>query len=122
MMILEELQLDAFLYEVEPRDDIWEITIECACHVDGGWERIVLQIPKAMLLDSFDNDEARQRLFEYWKKSWLTASYDKANKRWWRNYYLTKSGTPFTDSLLNGFTARVSSNQMYSSNWRGNEA
>ena len=68
MMILEELQLDAFLYEVEPRDDIWEITIECACHVDGGWERIVLQVPKAMLLDSFDNDEARQRLFEYWKK------------------------------------------------------
>lgn len=68
MMILEELQLDAFLYEVEPRDDIWEITIECACHVDGGWERIVLQVPKDMLLDSFDNDKARQRLFEYWKK------------------------------------------------------
>jgi len=67
MMILEELQLDAFLYELEPRDGVWELTIECACQIDGGWERVMLQVPKAMLLDSFDNDIARQRLFEYWK-------------------------------------------------------
>jgi len=68
MMILEELQLDAFLYELEPRDDIWELTVECACHVDGGWERIMLQVPRTMLLEGFDNDVARQRLFEYWKQ------------------------------------------------------
>ena len=66
--LLEELQLDAFLYAVEPRDDVWEITIECACQVDGGWETIMLQVPKRMLLDSFDDDMAKQRLFEYWKK------------------------------------------------------
>ncbi len=67
MKILEELQLDAFLYEVEPRDDVWELTVECACEIDGGWERIVLQVPRTMLLDSFDNDVARQRLIEYWR-------------------------------------------------------
>lgn len=67
MMILEELQLDAFLYELEPRDDVWELTVECACQINGGWERIVIQVPKAMLLGSFDNDVTRQRLFEYWR-------------------------------------------------------
>ena len=66
--ILEELQLDAFIYEVEPRDDVWELTIECACEVDGGWETITLQVPKRMLLDSFDNDKVKQQLFGYWKK------------------------------------------------------
>ena len=66
--ILEELQLDAFIYEVEPRDDVWELTIQCACDVDGGWETITLQVPKRMLLDSFDDNKAKQHLFEYWKK------------------------------------------------------
>ena len=66
--ILEELQLDAFIYEVKPRDDVWELTIECACEVDGGWETITLQVPKRMLLDSFENDKVKQQLFEYCKK------------------------------------------------------
>ena len=66
--ILEELQLDAYLYEVEPRDDTWELKIECACEVDGGWETIILQVPKRMLLDSFDDETAKQHLFEFWQK------------------------------------------------------
>ena len=68
MMILDELRIDAFLYSLEPKDDVWELTIECACQINGGWERIELQVPKAMLLDSFDDDTARQHLFDYWKK------------------------------------------------------
>ena len=66
--ILQELRLDAFIYEVEPRDDVWELTIECACEIDGGWETVMLQVPKRMLLDSFDDEKAKQDLFEYWKK------------------------------------------------------
>ena len=66
--ILKELQLDAYLFEVEPRDEIWELTIGCACEVDGGWETTKLQVPKQMLLGSFDDDLARQQLFAYWKK------------------------------------------------------
>ena len=66
--ILEELQLDAFIYEVQPRDDVWELTIECACEVDGGWETVVLQVPKRMLLDGFDDDKVKQQLTEYCKK------------------------------------------------------
>ena len=67
MRILEELQLDAFLFELKPHDDVWELTVECACQINGGWERITLQVPKKMLLYSFDNDTARQRLFEHWE-------------------------------------------------------
>ena len=67
MMILDELQLDAFLYALEPGEDVWQLTVECACQINGGWETIVLQVPKEMLLDSFDNDDARQRFFEFWK-------------------------------------------------------
>lgn len=66
--LLDELQLDAFIYEVEPRDDIWELTIECACDIDGVWETITLKVPKSLLLDSFDNENARHDLVEYWKK------------------------------------------------------
>lgn len=66
--ILAELQLDAYLFEVEPRDDTWELRIECACDVDGGWEMITLQVPKRMLLDGFDDENARQDLFAYWKR------------------------------------------------------
>ena len=66
--ILDELQLDAYLFELEPRDDIWELTIECACDVNGGWESVMIQVPTAMLLDSTYDNKARQRLFEYWKK------------------------------------------------------
>ena len=67
MIILEELQLDAFIYALEPRDDVWELTVECACQINGGWERIVLQVPKTVVLGCFDNDVARKRLFEHWK-------------------------------------------------------
>ena len=66
--ILELLQLDAYIYEVEPRDETWELKIECACEIDGGWETIRLQVPRKMLLDSFDDDKVKHDLFGFWKK------------------------------------------------------
>ena len=66
--ILEELQLDAYLFEIEPRNDNWELNIECACEIDGSWMSFTIQVPKQMLINSFDDDTVKQRLFEYWKK------------------------------------------------------
>ena len=66
--ILEELQLDAYIYEVEPHNEDWELKIECACNVDGGWETVTLKVPKQMLLDSSQDHSAKQSLFAYWKK------------------------------------------------------
>lgn len=66
--ILEELQLDAYVYEVEPHNEDWELKIECACDVDGGWEVVTLKVPKQMLLGSYEDHHAKQSLFAYWKK------------------------------------------------------
>lgn len=66
--LLEQLQLDAYIFEVEPRDDDWELTIECACETDGGWETIKIRVPKGMLLAGFDDESVKYQLFEYWKK------------------------------------------------------
>lgn len=67
--ILEELQLDAYIYEVEPHDSAdWEIKIECASDINGGWEMITLKVPKDMLLDSDHEHTAKASLYAYWKK------------------------------------------------------
>lgn len=65
--ILDEIQLDAYIYEIEPRDENWELKVECACEINGGWQTIVIQVPRKMLLDSFDDETAKRQLFEYWK-------------------------------------------------------
>ena len=66
--LFEILQLDAFIYELEPQGEVWELTIECACEADGGWETVKLQVPKQLLLESFDDEMARQELISYCKK------------------------------------------------------
>ena len=65
--ILEELRLEAYLYEVEPKNDVWEVKIECGCEIDGGWEMLTLQVPKQMLLDRHDDLSAEQSLMDYWR-------------------------------------------------------
>jgi hypothetical protein len=66
--ILEELLLDAYLFEIEPQDDNWELKIECACETDGSWMSFTIRVPKKYLMDGFDDDLVKSRLFEYWKK------------------------------------------------------
>ena len=62
------MQLEAYLYEVEPKNDTWELKIECACDIDGGWEMVTLKVPKQMMLDSHEDHSARQSLLDYWRK------------------------------------------------------
>ena len=66
--ILEEMNLDAYLYEVEPHNDTWELLVECACETNGGWKTVSLQVPKHMLLEGFEDNKVKQDLFQYWKK------------------------------------------------------
>ena len=67
-VILEELRLEAYLYEVEPKNDVWELKIECVCEIDGGWEMVTIKVPRQMLLDSHDDHSAKQSLLDYWRK------------------------------------------------------
>ena len=66
--ILEDMRLDAYIFEVEPRNENWELTIECACEIDGGWKTITLRVPKKILLQSFVDEDVKRDLFNYWKK------------------------------------------------------
>lgn len=66
--ILEELELDAYLFEVEPQDAHYELIVECACETDGGWATVSLMLPKEKILLGFDDVEVRRQLFEYWNK------------------------------------------------------
>lgn len=40
--ILEQLVIDAYLFEIEPKDGKWQLKVECA--VDDGWSSFTLDI------------------------------------------------------------------------------
>lgn len=65
--ILDGLQLDAYLFEVEPSEDQWEVRVECA--VEGGWERVTLTAAKEDLLQAVDDSKVRRSLLEDWRET-----------------------------------------------------
>lgn len=58
---LESLGLEAYLYEVEPGDNVrWTIFLENA--TDDVWQRLTWAVNKRDLLGSIDNGTVRERL------------------------------------------------------------
>ena len=51
--ILDELQLDAYLYEVEPQEGQWQLTIECA--IEDGWETVKFSANEEYFLRGVDD-------------------------------------------------------------------
>src|SRR3972149_909760 len=45
--LLEQLGLTAYLFEVEPRADRWEVRVECA--LDSGWQSSVFTVEDTAL-------------------------------------------------------------------------
>ena len=64
--ILDELELDAYLFEVEPREGQWELKVECA--VKEGWETVRLPVTKALLLRGADDPEVYRSLLDEWRE------------------------------------------------------
>ncbi len=62
--LLDELRLDAYVFEVEPGEEGWEIRVECA--VVDGWEACRLQALRSALLKAGDDPALRQGLLEEW--------------------------------------------------------
>lgn len=58
--ILDELDLEAYLFEIEPREGQWELKVECA--VDEGWGSYCLALQDEELQAGFSGDAARERL------------------------------------------------------------
>jgi hypothetical protein len=78
--ILEELAVDAYLFEVEPKDEHYELKVDCACEIDGGWASITLNIPKEKMLTGFDDLKLKRQLFEYWDKKLSACKRRKARE------------------------------------------
>lgn len=63
--LLEELGLEAYLFEVEPSSEQWLIKVECA--IPEGWESVRLPIQKENLLVLRQDSSARRQLLDAWR-------------------------------------------------------
>lgn len=68
--LLDELHLDAYLFEVEPIEGLWELTVECA--IDNGWETIKLKINKDYFQHGADDAVFHQLLIDEWREALST--------------------------------------------------
>jgi hypothetical protein len=64
--LLEQLGLAAYLFEVEPRADHWEVRVECA--PNSGWQSSVLSVDEHWLTACRTDTAARDQLLEEWRK------------------------------------------------------
>jgi len=64
--LLGHLELEAFLFEIEPQNDHWQLTVECA--IESGWQTTTLPVTKALLLASQDDAAAREQLLSEWRE------------------------------------------------------
>ncbi|MCG6970141.1 MAG: hypothetical protein LJE85_10275 [Gammaproteobacteria bacterium] len=66
--LLDQLKIDAYLFEVEPKDDQWEIKVECA--VDKRcWETVRLTAKKDILFHGADDAVMHQVLLDNWSEA-----------------------------------------------------
>lgn len=68
--VLDELRLDAYLFEIEPRPGQWEIKLECA--TENGWGTFQLTADKDYLLHGHDDAVAHAVLLDNWRDSLAT--------------------------------------------------
>ena len=65
--LLDELQLEAYLFEIEPEEGQWEIKIECA--IDQGWETFRLTAEKEYLLRGAEDAVAHAVMLDNWREA-----------------------------------------------------
>ena len=76
--LLDELQLDAYVFDIEPREGQWQLNIECA--IDDGWESISLTANKDYFQHGADDAVFHQLLLDEWRES-LSACKVKHHKK-----------------------------------------
>lgn len=65
--LLEELQLETYLFDIEPNPGQWEIKVECATH--DGWGTFRLTAERDYLLHGRDDAVAHAVLLDNWRDS-----------------------------------------------------
>lgn len=64
-LLLEEMQLPAYVFEVEPRNGPWHVRIDCAA--GGAWQSLTLSVDSAELIEVVASPAARTKLLERWR-------------------------------------------------------
>jgi hypothetical protein len=64
--LLEQLGLKAYLFEVEPSDDVWQVRIECATR--DGWQTLRLEVDAPRLRDCATDSAARSEVLRQWRE------------------------------------------------------
>lgn len=59
--MLEQLGLQTYLFEVEPREGTWEVRVECATP-EGEWQSVTIPVDRAQLEASLHDGAAREEL------------------------------------------------------------
>ena len=65
--LLDQLLLDAYLFEVEPRDGEWNIKIEFATS-EGAWQVLAIAASSELLLASLQQEDAHRELLTQWSE------------------------------------------------------
>ncbi len=63
--LLDELGLRAYLFEIEPRQQDWELRIDCA--LNGEWQSTRLRVDSRRLQACREDDAARRDLLAQWR-------------------------------------------------------
>ena len=63
--LLEQLRLEAYLFEVEPHARNWEVRIDCG--TNEKWQSAVLEISSTQLTASREDGPARDALLAAWR-------------------------------------------------------
>ncbi len=66
--LLNELGLETYLFEIHPGEDYWQVKLDCAMKIDGGWESTSLPITKELLLASREDTDIHDQILEVWRK------------------------------------------------------
>lgn len=63
--LLVELNLEACLFAIEPKDDKWELTVECAGR--DGWKNIRISVNQTYIQHGADDSVIHNLLLSDWR-------------------------------------------------------
>lgn len=64
--LLEQLGLQAYLFEVEPSGELWQVRIECATR--DGWQALRLEVDATQLRECAADSAAKNELLQQWRE------------------------------------------------------
>jgi hypothetical protein len=64
--LLEQLGLRAYLFEVEPSGEVWQVRIECATR--DGWQTLRMEVDAPRLRDCAADAAVRSEVLRQWRE------------------------------------------------------